>query len=134
MANPVRSSMALGDFDPLTFATTNINNTISAYGSIDKIAWSNPASKLDTRKWSILDEHICDNGVTVIRIQYLDFKDEFDGKKILVFEDYETFYQIRNTGAIDPQPKTSPSPMAEFESSDNGMRIAINFAEKHESF
>jgi hypothetical protein len=132
MAFPTRqeTDMALGDF--VDYNTFSNFQTIATNGYLSINKAHKPT--IDIRKWKIEQEYVSDSGAVVVQIQYIDFTDEFDGKKLLVYGDYEQFYQIRNSGEIDPSlKKSSPSPFAVLEPTEVGWKKAIDFADKHEA-
>jgi len=77
-------------------------------------------------RWKILREKIVD-GMIVVEIRYLDCHN-YSGKKILVYHDYKKFQELKSKGVLDPHfLETAYSPMARFEPTDKGWKMALHF-------
>lgn len=60
----------------------------------------------------------------VVELRYPDCRN-YEGRKVLVFDDYEKFVRLRKTGAIDPHfLEDVYSPVARFEPTERGRKLA----------
>lgn len=70
-----------------------------------------------------------DNGSVVVMITYPD-SNNYEGKKILVYDSYKKFQKLVKDQMIDPHfLKDSYSPIARFEPTEKGWELAIKLAD-----
>ena len=94
--------------------------------TIIKKVMPNPDPKnYDAHRWTVL------NGMLIVEVVYPDCKN-YEGKKILVFDDGVTLTELHAQGSIDPhfsESKKHHSPIARFEPTSRGWNMAISFVE-----
>ena len=93
---------------------------------------SNPKTGTPNKfRWKILREYIDDYDKWVVAlIQYEDYYN-YQGKKILVYDNIELYNFNKNLNRLDPQfIEYEFSPVARFEPSERGWDLAIRFCER----
>lgn len=78
----------------MAVAYVSMNNTF------DSLSWgniSNASPTHDYRIWAIDEETVSDNGAVCIKVSY-----GSGPSHVLVYKDYDVFYEIRNSGTINP--------------------------------
>ena len=81
-------------------------------------------------RWKILTKKIV-NGMALVEVQYLDCHN-YEGKKILVYLDNKKFQKLKKKGVLDPHfLEKHYSPIARFEPTTRGWKMAVHFAKTY---
>ncbi len=115
--------MGLSPFRGSSCSRDTPNSTV-ACSKVDIIANPNP----NKYRWEVLSVDSFITGWCVVVLKYSDCTN-YEGKKVLVYDNMFKFIEMKKAGAIDPHfDDKSYSPVARFEPTDRGIRMAKTLA------
>jgi len=81
-------------------------------------------------RWKILNEKIVGTMV-LVEVSYLDCHN-YEGRKILIYRENDKFQELKKKGVLDPHfLEKSYSPIARFEPTVSGWKMALHFAKTY---